>query len=87
MISFTGIVTFKNADADLLEVVNKIPADRYMLETDSPYLAPTPMRGKTNQPAYVRYIAEHVANIRGEDFTTVAQQTTNNAITFFDLVK
>lgn len=82
-ISMSGIVTFKNATA-LKEVAKSIPLDRMLVETDSPYLAPIPYRGKTNQPAYVRYVAEHVAELRGISLEEVAAATTQN---FFRLFK
>lgn len=76
-ISFSGIVTFKNASA-LREVAKKVPADRFLIETDSPYLAPTPHRGKQNQPAYVVEVAKHLASIRGTSVAEIARQSTNN---------
>jgi len=76
-ISFSGIVTFKNA-LELKQVAKEVPADRILIETDSPYLAPVPYRGKSNQPAYVRYVAEHIAELRGESLETIAQTTTDN---------
>ena len=82
-ISFSGIVTFKNA-TDLKEVAKKIPLDRILVETDSPYLAPVPFRGKTNQPAYVKYVAQEIANLRGISLEEVAEATTAN---FFKLFK
>lgn len=82
-ISLSGIVTFKNAAA-LKEVARSIPLERMLVETDSPYLAPIPYRGKTNQPAYVRYVAEHVAELRGITLDEVAAATTQN---FFRLFK
>lgn len=82
-ISLSGIVTFKNAQA-LKEVAKNIPLDRMLVETDSPYLAPVPFRGKTNQPAYVRHVAEHIADLRGISFGEVAEATTRN---FFRLFK
>ncbi|MDP3995099.1 MAG: TatD family hydrolase [bacterium] len=85
MLSFTGIVTFKNASDSLKEVAKNVPADRYMIETDSPYLAPEPYRGKQNEPAYVEHVARGIALIRGEDYDTVASQTTENAKKFFNL--
>jgi len=85
MISFTGIVTYKNASESLREVVKRIPQDRYMVETDSPYLAPEPYRGKQNEPSYVEYVARGIAEIRGQDYDTVASQTTENARKFFNL--
>lgn len=82
-ISFSGIVTFKSAQA-LKEVARQMPADRYLVETDSPYLAPVPHRGKANYPAYVRYVAECIAEIRNESVEQVAKTTTDN---FFALFK
>ncbi len=76
-ISLSGIVTFRNADA-LREVARKMPADRLLVETDSPYLAPVPHRGKSNQPAYVRDVAEFVAKLRGETLEDLAAYTTDN---------
>ncbi len=84
-ISFSGIVTFKNA-VQIQEVAQKIPADRYLIETDSPYLAPTPFRGKPNYPTYVRYVAEKIAELRGEAVETVAAQSTANFKQLFGLV-
>ncbi len=81
-ISFSGIVTFKNA-ADLREVARKVPTERILIETDAPYLAPTPHRGKANEPAYVRYVAKCLATIRNESFKEIAQQTTDNFFTLF----
>ena len=85
MLSFTGIVTFKNASETLKEVVRNVPLDRMMLETDSPYLAPMPHRGKENEPAFVEYVARGIAQIRGVDYDTVAQATTQNAKKFFNI--
>ncbi|HEY0841948.1 TatD family hydrolase [Methylotenera sp.] len=82
-ISFSGIITFKNAHS-IKEVAKHIPLDRILVETDSPYLAPTPYRGKTNQPSYVKHVAEEVANLRGIHFDTLATATTEN---FFRLFK
>ncbi|MFJ5445247.1 TatD family hydrolase [Methylobacillus methanolivorans] len=82
-ISFSGIVTFKNAVA-LKEVAKAVPLDRVLVETDSPYLAPVPFRGKLNQPAYVRYVAEEIAHLRGISYQEVEQATTEN---FFRLFK
>lgn len=81
-ISFSGIVTFDNAK-ELKELAKKIPLDRMLIETDAPFLAPIPHRGKPNEPAYVRYIAEHIAQLRNIEFTTVAQWTTQNYFTLF----
>ncbi len=81
-ISFSGIVTFKNAQ-DLKQVACKMPADLMLVETDAPYLAPVPKRGKSNQPAFVRYVAEHVAELRGETLEQVASATTENFYRLF----
>ena len=81
-ISFSGIVTFKNA-AQLKEVAKAIPLDKMLVETDSPYLAPIPFRGKTNQPAYVRYVAEEIAHLRGVSLEAVMQATTSNFFKLF----
>ena len=76
-ISFSGIVTFKNAK-ELQEVAKKVPLERMLIETDSPFLAPVPYRGKANYPAYVRNVAEFIAELRDVSFETIAQNTTNN---------
>lgn len=76
-ISISGIVTFRNADA-LRDVARQVPADRLLVETDSPYLAPIPYRGKPNLPQYVRDVAEFLAVLRGESYERFAQQTTEN---------
>lgn len=76
-ISFSGIVTFNSAK-ELKEVAKNIPGDRMLVETDSPYLAPMPHRGKPNQPAYVRHVAECVAGLRDTSWQAVAEQTTEN---------
>ncbi len=81
-ISFSGIVTFKNTVA-LKEVAKSIPLDRILVETDSPYLAPVPFRGKINQPAYVKYVAEEVARLRGISVEEVATATTQNFFVLF----
>lgn len=81
-ISFSGIVTFKNATA-LKEVAKAIPLDKMLIETDSPYLAPMPYRGKTNQPSYVKHVAEEIAKLRGESLETIAKATTNNFFKLF----
>ncbi|MBK8891598.1 MAG: TatD family hydrolase [Dechloromonas sp.] len=82
-ISFSGIVTFKNALA-IKEVAQKAPLDRILVETDAPYLAPAPYRGKANEPAYVRYVAEELARLRRLSPEQVAEATTAN---FFNLFK
>lgn len=76
-ISFSGILTFKNA-ADLREVAAFVPLDRCLIETDSPYLAPVPYRGKTNNPSYVPFVARQIAELKGVPVETVAQATTEN---------
>ena len=76
-ISFSGIVTFKNAKS-LKEVAQKVPLDRMLIETDSPYLAPVPFRGKTNEPGFVKHVAEEIARLRSCDTAVIAQHTTNN---------
>jgi TatD DNase family protein len=82
-ISFSGIVTFKNAAA-IKEVAKTVPLERLLIETDSPYLAPVPQRGKTNEPAWVRHVAEEIARLRGISLEAVAEATTAN---FFRLFK
>jgi len=81
-ISFSGIVTFRNATA-LHAVATQVPAERLLIETDAPYLAPIPYRGKTNEPAYVRHVAECLAELRGTTFAAIAEQTTRNFFTLF----
>lgn len=83
-ISFSGIVTFKNASA-LREVAKKVPTDRVLIETDAPYLAPVPNRGKQNQPAYVADVAKHMASIRGQSVEQIAETTTENYKRLFNL--
>jgi len=82
-ISFSGIVTFKSANT-LKEVAKQVPLDRMLVETDSPYLAPTPYRGKSNQPAYVKFVAEHIAALRNTSLEAISESTTEN---FFRLFK
>ena len=77
-LSFSGIVTFRTAQA-IKEVAAWAPADRILVETDSPYLAPVPFRGKKCEPALVRYVALHVADLRKESFEAIAARTTENA--------
>ena len=76
-VSFSGIVTFKSAQV-LQDVATKMPPDRMLVETDCPYLAPVPHRGKPNQPAFVRHVAEFIAGLRGETYEQVAANTTEN---------
>lgn len=83
-ISFSGIVTFKNALA-IQESAKIVPSDRLLIETDCPFLAPVPKRGKRNEPAYVRHVAERVAELRGIPLETLAEQTTHNACQLFGL--
>lgn len=82
MISFSGIVTFNSAK-ELKEVAKMVPLDRMLVETDSPYLAPVPYRGKSNQPAYVRQVAEHVAELRQVTLDEIAKATTHNYFSLF----
>jgi len=82
-ISFSGIVTFKTANA-LREVAAKVPLDRLLVETDSPYLAPIPHRGRPNYPAYTRNVAEKIAEVRGTRYDEIARASTQN---FYDLFK
>lgn len=76
-ISFSGIVTFKNA-AQVKEVAQRVPLERMLIETDAPYLAPAPHRGKLNQPAFVRHVAEEIARLRGLTADEIGQRTTEN---------
>jgi TatD DNase family protein len=82
LVSFTGIVTFKNAPI-VQDAAAQVPADAYMVETDCPYLAPAPHRGKRCEPAFTRLVAEKVASLRGETVEQIAAQTTRTAETFF----
>ncbi|TJZ74758.1 TatD family hydrolase [Chitiniphilus eburneus] len=81
-ISFSGIVTFKKAE-ELKEVARRVPLERMLIETDSPYLAPVPYRGKTNQPAWVKHVAEHIADLKGVTVAEVAAATTDNFFKLF----
>jgi len=76
-ISFSGIVTFRNAQ-DLRDVAAWVPLDRLLIETDSPYLAPVPHRGKTNEPAFVAHVGRHLAELRGMSIETIAAASTQN---------
>ena len=84
-VSFSGIVTFKNASI-VQEAAKMVPNNRLLIETDCPFLAPVPQRGKRNEPAYVRYVAEHLAALRQVPLETIAEQTTANACELFGLV-
>jgi len=83
-ISFAGMVTFKKSDA-LRAVAATVPADRILVETDSPYLSPHPLRGKRNEPAHVVHTAACLAEVRGESLDDFARQTTENARRLFGL--
>ncbi|WP_109409376.1 metal-dependent hydrolase [Proteus genomosp. 4] len=83
-ISFSGIVTFRNAE-QIREAARIVPLDRILVETDSPYLAPVPHRGKENQPAYVRDVAEYMAVLKGVSVEELAQQTTRNFAKLFHI--
>ncbi|MBK8814503.1 MAG: TatD family hydrolase [Methylococcaceae bacterium] len=83
-ISFSGIVTFNSAK-EIKEVAKKIPYDRFLIETDSPYLAPVPHRGKPNYPLYVRYVADCIADLRGTTFRDIAEQSNKNFRTLFTM--
>lgn len=85
-ISISGIVTFRNAES-LRDVVKKMPLDRLLVETDSPYLAPVPFRGKPNEPRYVREVAQFVADLKGISLESLAEITTNNFHTLFKRTK
>ena len=83
-ISISGIVTFKNALV-VKDVARRVPLDRLLVETDAPYLAPVPFRGKINQPAYVRLVAEEIAGLRGIPYATLAAATTDNFFKLFSM--
>ena len=85
-ISISGIMTFRNA-TELRDVVKKLPLDRLLIETDSPYLTPVPYRGKTNQPAYVTAVAEAIAEVKSISVTELANATTANFYSLFNRVK
>jgi TatD DNase family protein len=82
LISFSGIVTFKNA-GDVRETAKALPLDRILVETDAPYLAPVPHRGRSNQPAFVRFVADEIARVRGSDLATISLATTANFAALF----
>jgi TatD DNase family protein len=83
-VSFSGIITFRNA-ASLREVAARVPLDRLLIETDAPYLAPVPHRGKTNEPAFVVHVAQQLAQLHHVPLTTIADRTTENFMTLFRL--
>lgn len=85
-ISFSGIVTFNSAKA-IQEVAKKVPGDRFLIETDSPYLAPVPHRGRPNYPTYVRFVAEKIAELRGVSVEEIAQQSTSNFYSLFNMAR
>ncbi|GMR05873.1 MAG: TatD family hydrolase [Gammaproteobacteria bacterium] len=85
-ISFSGILTFKNAE-DMREVAKKVPMDRLLVETDSPYLAPVPMRGKTNEPAFTSYVADVLAEVKEVSKEEISQITTDNFFILFKAAK
>ncbi|MDF2983771.1 MAG: TatD family deoxyribonuclease [Devosia sp.] len=85
-ISFSGIITFKNAE-EIREVAKFVPADRYLVETDAPYLAPVPHRGGTNEPSYVAHTAAKVAEVRGIGLEQLAAETTDNFFRLFSKAK
>ena len=84
-ISFSGIVTFKNAH-ELKETAKMVPIDRLLVETDSPFLAPVPHRGKTNEPAFVRHVANEIAALKGIGIDEVESQTTENFCKLFKVI-
>ncbi len=83
-VSFSGIVSFRNA-RELHEVAKRVPLDRMLIETDSPYLAPVPHRGKTNEPAWVVHVAEAIARLRETDVAAIARATTANFFRLFEI--
>ncbi|MDH5536486.1 MAG: TatD family hydrolase, partial [Betaproteobacteria bacterium] len=85
-ISFSGIVTFKNAQA-LKDVATKVPMERLLIETDSPYLAPVPFRGKVNEPGLVVHVAQEIAQLRALPLDRIAAETTNNFNTLFRVLQ
>jgi TatD DNase family protein len=83
-VSFSGIVTFRNAN-DLKDVARRVPLDRMLIETDSPYLAPVPHRGRRNEPAFVRHVAEEIARLRGVPLETIGEATSANFFRLFGI--
>jgi TatD DNase family protein len=84
-VSFTGILTFKNSQS-LRDIARELPAERILVETDAPYLAPLPLRGKRNEPSYVVETAKVLASARGVSFDDIARQTTENFFRLFSKV-
>lgn len=84
LVSFTGIITFTD-DEKLLDAIRNLPLDHIMIETDAPYLTPVPFRGKRNEPLYVKYVAEKIAELRGLSLEEVSAQTTSNARKLFGI--
>jgi TatD DNase family protein len=82
-ISLSGVITFKNS-SDLQEIVTDLPLESLLIETDAPYLAPAPMRGQKNEPAYVTYVAEKLAILKNVSIEKIAEQTSNNFVKLFD---
>ena len=82
-VSFTGLATFKPRE-DIRRAIEAVPLDRIMVETDAPYLAPTPFRGKLNSPVYLKYIAQEIAKLRNTDIEEIKEKTTNNAKRIFN---
>ena len=82
-ISFTGVITFKNTN--FIRLIDHVPLKQLLLETDSPFLTPVPFRGKRNEPAYVKYIAEKIAKLKGVPLEELAEITSDNAINLFGL--
>jgi TatD DNase family protein len=84
-ISFPGTITFKKNVEFSGELIKKLPLDRILIETDSPFLTPEPYRGKRNEPAYVKYVAKKIAEFRGLSLEKVAEITTNNCLKVFNI--
>ena len=85
LISFAGNITYNKPNAEIFDVIRKIPSERIMLETDCPYLAPVPMRGKRNEPAFVEYVAQKIAEVKNLDLEEVERITTGTAERFFGI--
>lgn len=85
LISFAGNITYNKSNAEIFEVIKLVPIERIMLETDCPYLAPVPMRGKRNEPMFVRYVAEKIAEVKNLELENVTKKTTSTAEAFFGI--